>query len=284
MLGNDGLNWVERLQFQIAKDLRAMEWSQSEIAEVLGTTQSTISRQYHREAPKLNGSADEILIDDLARDISEKLDRMGPGVDLVKQRIVIEFQFSDQQPILFDKTLTGKDLGEDQSNSALLKRLEWAATRIDAEKFEIAMPAVGMNIASCAPGAMEIEDVAAFPGKLSVVSGKLRQHEKPTFGSSNTLANMLLDYRDIHGDKYAIINVSPPLRGEQVDVDIISKACDEMSWKLGYAPKGELKHSTTPLDIILDEGSFGWAPSLFILSENPLDLIDKTHRLIDKMY
>lgn len=149
MLGADGLNWVERLQFQIAKDLRAMEWSQSEIAEVLGTTQSTISRQYHREAPKLNGSADEILIDDLARDISEKLDRMGPGVDLVKQRIVIEFQFSDQQPILFDKTLTGKDLGEDQSSSALLKRLEWAATRIDAEKFEIAMPAVGMNIASC---------------------------------------------------------------------------------------------------------------------------------------
>ena len=44
MLGSDGLNWVERLQFQIAKDLRAMEWSQSEIAEVLGTTQSTISR------------------------------------------------------------------------------------------------------------------------------------------------------------------------------------------------------------------------------------------------
>ena len=77
MLGSDGLNWVERLQFQIAKDLRAMEWSQSEIAEVLGTTQSTISRQYHREAPKLHGSADEILIDDLARDISEKLDRMG---------------------------------------------------------------------------------------------------------------------------------------------------------------------------------------------------------------
>ena len=97
---------------------------------------------------------------------------------------------------------------EDQTNSALLKRLEWAATRIDAVKLEIAMPAVGMNIA-CAHLERWNGGVAAFPGKLSVVSGKLRHHEKPTFGSSNTLANMLLDYRDIHGDKYAIVNVSP---------------------------------------------------------------------------
>ena len=65
---------------------------------------------------------------------------------------------------------------------------------------------------------------------------------------------------------------------------MITEACKDMSWNIGYAPKGELKHSAKSLDIILDEGSFGWAPSLYILSENPLDLIDKTHRLIDKIY
>ena len=58
-----------------------------------------------------------------------------------------------------------------------------------------------------------------------------------------------------------------------------------MSWNIGYVQKGDLKHRCKKsLDIILDEGSFGWAPSLYILSENPLDLIDKTHRLIDKIY
>ena len=68
----------------------------------------------------------------------------------------------------------------------------------------------------------------------------------------------------------------------KVDVEVITKACEDMSWNIGYAPKGELKHSAKSLGVILDEGSFGWAPSLYILSENPLDLIDKTHRLIDK--
>lgn len=284
MLGKDGLSWAERLQFQIAKDLRAMEWSQSEIAEVLGTTQSTISRQYHRTSPPLSGSSDEILIDGLAREIAEKLDQMGPGIGLQKQRIVIEYQFENQQTLLFDKTLTGQDISDEQSDTALLKRLEWAVSRIDATKFEVAMPAVGMNIAACSPGATEIEHVAAFSGKLSIVSGELRQHEKPSFGASNTLANMLLDYRDIHGDKYSIINISPPLRGEKVDTALIESVCNEMSWKLGFAPKGELRHSAKTLDIILDEGSFGWAPSLYVLSENSLDLIDKTHRIIDKIY
>ena len=55
MLGENGMRWLERLHMQIARELRAKEWSQAEIANILGTTQSTISRQYARPLPELAG-------------------------------------------------------------------------------------------------------------------------------------------------------------------------------------------------------------------------------------
>ena len=34
------------------------------------------------------------------------------------------------------------------------------------------------------------------------------------------------------------------------------------------------------IDVILDEGAFGWEPSLYILAHNPLELVDRMHRII----
>ena len=33
------------------------------------------------------------------------------------------------------------------------------------------------------------------------------------------------------------------------------------------------------MDIILDEGGYGWEPSLYVLAHNPLELIDRTHQI-----
>ena len=55
MLGNDGSAWLERMHMQIARNLKASDWSQAEIAEILGSTQSTISRMAHRDLHKWLG-------------------------------------------------------------------------------------------------------------------------------------------------------------------------------------------------------------------------------------
>jgi predicted fused transcriptional regulator/phosphomethylpyrimidine kinase len=56
-----------------------------------------------------------------------------------------------------------------------------------------------------------------------------------------------------------------------------------LDYKLGFASKGQLEDHDGRLDIILDEGAFGWEPSLYILAPNPMDLIDRTHAIIDAM-
>ena len=63
MLGEVGSKWLDRLHQDVAKDLRSKGWSQSEIADILGSTQSTISRHIQKPTIELSSSADEAMVD-----------------------------------------------------------------------------------------------------------------------------------------------------------------------------------------------------------------------------
>ena len=274
MLGSDGSAWLERLHMQLARNLKSSGWSQAEIADILGSTQSTISRMAHRELPLMAGTSDESTIDGWAHEISLALRQLGPGAKPSRTRFVMEVAFAPGQVLRFDKSLTGTDLDSDQEQTALLKRLEWAVSRIDVNRLKPLMPAVGMNIACCLESSRSAAEIAAFPGKLSIVENKLRHHETPSFGASNYLANILLDARVHDNSKTAILNIHPGDNLENIEV-----ICEELDLNLTFATKGEL----TPhqgIDIILDEGSFGWVPALYILAHNPLELVDRMHQII----
>ncbi|RJU84565.1 MAG: hypothetical protein DWC02_07840 [Candidatus Poseidoniales archaeon] len=274
MLGSDGAAWLERLHMQLARNLRAADWSQAEIADMLGSTQSTISRMAHRNLPSMAGTSDESTIDGWAHEISMALRQLGPKSKPSRTRFVMEIAFAPGQVLRFDKSLTGTDLDSDQEQTALLKRLEWAVSRIDVNKLKLQMPAVGMNIACCLENSRSTAEVAAFPGKVTIVNNKLRHHETPSFGASHHLANMLLDARIHDSGKAAILNIHP---GN--DKDAIELMCEDLDLNLTFAPKGELVPHQG-IDIILDEGAFGWEPALYILAHNPLELVDRMHKIV----
>ena len=274
MLGNDGSAWLERLHMQLARNLKAADWSQAEIANILGSTQSTVSRMAHRDLPQMSGTSDESTIDGWAHEISMALRQLGPKSKPGRTRFVMEIAFSPGQVLRFDKSLTGTDLDSDQEQTSLLKRLEWAVSRIDVNKLKNLMPAVGMNIACCLESARSPAEVAAFPGKITVVDGKIRHHETPKFGASKHLSSMLIDSRVYDKSKSAILNILPG-----GDKDNIERICEELDLNLTFAPKGELVPHQG-IDVILDEGAFGWEPSLYILAHNPLELVDRMHRII----
>lgn len=274
MLGSDGSAWLERLHMQLARNLKAADWSQAEIANILGSTQSTISRMAHRELPEMAGTSDESTIDGWAHEISMALRQLGPNAKPSRMRFVMEFAFAPGQVLRFDKSLTGTDLDSDQEQTALLKRLEWAVSRIDVNRLKNLMPVVGMNIACCLESSRSIAEVASFPGKLSIVNNKLRHHETPAFGASNYLANMLLDARAHDNEKSAIMNIYP---GE--DKEKIEMICEDLDLNLTFSTKGELVPHQG-IDVILDEGDFGWVASLYILAHNPLELVDRMHKIV----
>jgi len=283
MLGTVGGRWMDRLHQQVAKELRSNGWSQIDIAKATGSTQSTVSRQIMKPVQMLGASADEAMIDGWAQELAQSLAQLGPESNVVRQRLIVELQFGASQTLRFDKTLTGLNLDEDQTARALLRRLEWATGRLDLRRMENYMPAVGMNIAACKAGAASSEDVAAYPGRMTLVDKTLRRHETPEYGASNHLASVLLQAQAIDDEKTAILNLRPPTLNGMVDQGDINYISDELDYKLAFAPRGKLESTSGQIDIILDEGAFGWEPSLYILAPNPMDLIDRTHAIIDAM-
>ncbi len=274
---------MDRLHQQVAKELRSNGWSQMDIAKATGSTQSTVSRQIMKPVQMLGASADEAMIDGWAQELAQSLAQLGPESNVVRQRLIVELQFGASQTLRFDKTLTGLNLDEDQTARALLRRLEWATGRLDLSRIANYMPAVGMNIATCNNGATSSQDVAAYPGRMTLVDKTLRRHETPEYGASNHLAKVLLQARTVDEEKTAILNIRPPTLDGMVDQGDINYISDELDYKLAFAPKGELETTSGRIDIILDEGAFGWEPSLYILAPNAMDLIDRTHAIIDAM-
>ena len=279
MLGEVGGKWLDRLHQHVAKDLRGKGWSQTEIAAILGSTQSTISRHVQKPTIKLAASADEAMVDSWASELSQALSSIGPNANVIRQRLIVEMQFGGNQTLRFDKTLTGLDLDSGQLERALLRRLEWAIGRLDVKRIQHSIPAVGMNIASCIKGARSIQEVAAFPGRIAIVNGKLRHHETPAFGVSNHLASVLIQAHTMNEAKTSIINLKPEIVGEKVNLTKIKGVCDQLGYSFATCKKGKLIGSHAKLDIILDEGGYGWEPSLYVLAHNPLELIDRTHQI-----
>ena len=59
-------------------------------------------------------------------------------------------------------------------------------------KIEKWQPAIGMNVAACTSEAQDIEDVAAFPGRLWIINDQIKYLSMPEFGASYHLAGVLL--------------------------------------------------------------------------------------------
>tara|TARA_B100001564_G_scaffold348819_1_gene351202 strand:- start:651 stop:1496 length:846 start_codon:yes stop_codon:yes gene_type:complete len=279
MLGEDGTKWLDRLQMQVARSLQAQGWSQQNISSMIGMTQSTISRQRGRPLPKLKGSADESVIDGWATEMTQLLSNLGPDAKLKQQRYVIEFLFDDGRNIRFDKILTGTDLDRGQSRAGLLRRLEWITQRFVIPKIEKWQPAIGMNVAACTSEAQDIEDVAAFPGRLWIINNQIKYLSMPEFGASFHLAGVLLKTRSFGSEATAILNLAFP----QKYVKKIKSVCKKLGFNIANTPKSIPDKSSKDAHILVDEGDFGWVPTLYVLGSNPIELVDRAHQLIDAL-
>ena len=280
MIGETAATWLERLHHQVGLGLRARGWSQSSIASILGTTQSTISRQYHREAPIMGPSADEVMIDGWANELATSLHQFGEEVEVLRQRFIVEIQLSGNQTLRYDKSLTGTDLSVDQADLALLRRLEWARGRLDAAHLIPWIPAVGFNLAACSEHAMEVDEVAAYPGKITVLNGALKHHSTPMMGASSSLAALLMDVRDQDPDRTAILNLRAPANDDGLRRTVIDRVVSALGWSMVEAPRGRLQDGVGEIDLVLDTGGFGWEPGLYVLGHHPLDVVDRANRLI----
>ena len=225
-------------------------------------------------------SADEVMVDGWANELANALDQNGEDVRVLRQRFIVELQLSGNQTLRYDKSLTGTDLTGDQADLALLRRLEWARGRLDPERLLSWIPAVGFNLAACAEQATSTDEVAAYPGKITVVDGALKHHSTPAMGASKSLASLLMDVRAHDPERTAVLNLRAPSNAQGPRMDIIDRALSALEWNVSEAPRGVLDGREGPIDVVLDKGGYGWEPGLYVFGHHPLDVVDRANRLM----
>ncbi len=267
---------------QIAKTLNSAGWSQSQIAAILGSTQSTVSRQLLRMVPVLP-SADADTIDGWANDLSRYLIIQGPKTKVERQRIIMDIQFAGGHSFQSNKTLTGIELKGGAKEASLLRQLEWSCSRLDPVRISNWTSGVGMNLASCMPDAIGKEDVAAFPGRLSVLDGKIRHHEKASMGSSSSLSKVLLSTKEVKADIRAILNLRTPLskKSDKINHGLIDRCAKRMKWRKAQWDGENISSDSPEFDFVIGTGGYGWEPHIFIIGSNAGEVVDRTHAFID---
>ncbi|MBU7027273.1 MAG: hypothetical protein HXS48_10055 [Theionarchaea archaeon] len=112
------------------------------------------------------------------------------------------------------------------------------------------MPEVRMNIAMSAQNASNPMEVAAVPGRLVPVHGKVTAVSDPEFGASHHLASILLKT----GNR-AVINIR------------YTEEIRSLFKKVGLS----FTFTDEPADVLIDKGSFGIEPCAYIFGKDAVD-------------
>ncbi len=262
MLGVNAQFWQVRLHSQIALELSKNGWQQDQIANVLGTTQSTISRWKEKPTVELSSVGDNQGIDNIAIFLSSQLSKKG-----VPKNISFEISIGEEKEQI---SLSMIGQGSNSVNNHLINSMS-RMIRLFSKLPEELIPAVGINIAACSKNVKENSEVLAFPGRLRLSKGKVLQQVPPQIGASKHLSEVLMSLRSKGSNASVIINLKLP------NNIIIRDLSNKLGLEISDAPKGKPGKNA---NILIDRGDFGWEPSLYLASDTVEDLPKMVNQLI----
>jgi predicted fused transcriptional regulator/phosphomethylpyrimidine kinase/predicted transcriptional regulator len=213
---------------RLAAELDERGLTQREIADHLGVTQAAVSQYVRGDVTVERRFADderfqatvEAVADGFASGSMDGYEALGELLALVRE-------FENRGPIcaVHEEEMPGLEglgcdlcvRGLDESmvdERAALESVRRAARRLANEQGMAAyVPNVGTNVASGVPGADDEMDVAAIPGRLQAVRGRVIVPADPEFGASQRVAEVVLTAMQADPDVRGALNLatSPPL-------------------------------------------------------------------------
>ena len=147
------------------------------------------------------------------------------------------------------------------------------------------IPEVQLNLGYGITGASGVEDVAAFPGRISRYEGRVFVKGEPRFGASSHVARMILAFMKYYPWIKSCANVRfnegaiSKARKEGMDVLLVDRSAQPAEEKVGtnVDPLVEkaLQRTNHPPDIIYDTGDMGKEAIIRLFAKDPLELIKK---------
>jgi predicted fused transcriptional regulator/phosphomethylpyrimidine kinase/predicted transcriptional regulator len=293
----------------LAADLRERGLTQSEVAELLGISQSAVSK-YATGSVAVN---DRIATDERVRDLVE---RVGSGLasgDLSRVGALAEAEVLVRQlergdllarlheeafPPLADYEgafdVHDPDSGLRASERVLSSVRQGLRTLEESPAFAGLVPAVGSNLVEALPDATRVEDVAAVPGRILDVKGRATVPAEPEFGVSVYVASVLLAARRAGHDARAACNVRyteglvetlAALGYEPVAFDAVGEAeragaADGDDGDLETAIADALADAPDA-DALYQTGGFGVEPIVYVLGPDAATVAERVRELAE---
>jgi hydroxymethylpyrimidine/phosphomethylpyrimidine kinase len=182
------------------------------------------------------------------------------------------------------------DLDERQS---VLSALEDAYQQLAERRLGWLIPEVRSNLGYARAEARGPEDVAAFPGRLTAVGGRIVALRRPAFGASSHMARVILTARRRYPELRAAMNIRylPQLleaaARSGLKVARFDRAAepDEISLPEGrsleWGVDAALRASDERPDLVVDQGGLGKEPMIRILATHPAGVVAKVLVLAD---
>ena len=214
--------FLPTVRSMLAEDLRDRGFTQHEVADALGISQSAVSKYAHGDVARHERVVDDDRVRDLVERVGEGLASgdMSPVAALVEIEVLIrQLETGDLLADLHEESMPAlaaadvefavhdPDSGLRERERVLASVRRGLRTLTNASGFAGLIPNVGANVVECLADARSIDDVAAVPGRLVDVKGQAMVPGEPEFGVSEHVATVLLAARAGGSAARAAVNV-----------------------------------------------------------------------------
>jgi predicted fused transcriptional regulator/phosphomethylpyrimidine kinase/predicted transcriptional regulator len=264
----------------LAEALRDRGLTQSEVADLLGISQSAVSKYVHGEVTVNERLHDDERVVDLVDRLAEGLTggQMSPVQALVEAEVVIrQLEEGDVLAQLHQEAVPeladyggAFDVHEPDSDvrlaeQALASVRQGLTVLENTGWFAASIPAVGANLVECLPDAEGIEDVVAVPGRIIDLKGRPEVPAEPEFGVSEYVASVLLAARESGSEARAACNV-------RYDESLLAALEDAGHVAVEFDADGDVDAAVAAAfgdrpdaDVVYQTGGFGIEPVLYEL-------------------
>lgn len=172
-----------------------------------------------------------------------------------------------------------------------LVELKQAADYLIQQRLGMMIPEVRSNLGYALPMALNYEDVAGFPGRISQVGDAVLICKDPVFGGSRHIARVIMAAMQHAPQLRSAMNIrySPAIlaackklgyRAASFDrrnepPDVKDREGSTLEWGTDLALKGLAQ----PPDLVYDEGDVGKEPMIRVLGTNPVEVVEKVNRI-----
>jgi len=279
----------------LAAELRDRGLTQSEVAALLGISQSAVSKYAHGEVETNDRLAADDRVTDLVEQLGEGLASgdVTPVQALVEAEVLIrqlergdllarlhEEAFPPLSAYDGDFAVHDADSPVRTAERVLASVRRGVRTLENTSGFAALIPAVGSNLVEALPEATDIDDVAAVPGRVLDVKGRATVPGDPEFGVSEHVASVLLAARAGGSDARAALNV----RCDEAVLDALAEGGLDAVEFDADAPVDEAVRMAVEAepdaDVVYQTGGFGVEPVAYLLAPDAVTAAERVRALV----